>query len=79
MQNNNTPGSRKMTGLITAMIALFVVLAAWFIWLFLGDDAAVRMSMARIMLIFMGLVCTFLFGVFIMIGAKIWRRQHPRH
>ncbi|PIT41973.1 hypothetical protein [Snodgrassella alvi] len=79
MQNTKTPQSRKQTSLIISMVVLFVILASWFIWLFMGDDAAVRMSMARIMLIFLGLVCTFLFGVFIMIGVKILRQQHSRH
>lgn len=79
MQNNKTPQSRKQTSLIIGMVVLFVILASWFIWLFMGDDAAVRMSMARIMLIFLGLVCTFLFGVSIMIGVKILRQQHSRH
>ncbi|MCT6880892.1 MAG: hypothetical protein M3Z51_00850, partial [Snodgrassella alvi] len=71
MQNIKTPQSGKQTSLIIGMVVLFVILASWFIWLFMGDDAAVRMSMARIMLIFLGLVCTFLFGVSIMIGVKI--------
>ncbi|PIT54539.1 hypothetical protein [Snodgrassella alvi] len=79
MQNNNPPHPRKQTSLIIAIVVLFVILASWFIWLFMGDDAAVRMSMARIMLIFIGLVCTFLFGVFIMIGLKIWRQQHTHN
>ncbi|MGL4386110.1 MAG: hypothetical protein ACRCR8_01100 [Snodgrassella alvi] len=79
MQNTKTPQSRKQTSLIIGMVVLFVILASWFIWLFMGDDAAVRMSMARIMLIFLGLVCTFLFVVSIMIGVKILRQQHSRH
>ncbi|PIT06698.1 hypothetical protein BGI30_11800 [Snodgrassella alvi] len=79
MQNNNLPQPRKHTSLITAAVILFVILASWFIWLFMGDNAAVRMSMARIMFIFFGLVCTFLFGIFIMVGLKIWRQQHPHN
>lgn len=79
MQNIKTPQPRKQTSLIIGMVVMFVILASWFIWLFMGDDATVRMSMARIMLIFLGLVCTFLFGVFIMIGVKILRQQHSRH
>jgi multidrug resistance efflux pump len=79
MQNNNLPQPRKYTFLITAAVILFVILASWFIWLFMGDNAAVRMSMARIMFIFFGLVCTFLFGIFIIVGLKIWRRQHQHN
>ncbi|MCO6506812.1 MAG: hypothetical protein J6578_02695 [Snodgrassella sp.] len=77
MPNNHT--ARPQTSLIIAIVVLFIILASWFIWLFMGDDAAIRMSMTRIMFIFMGLVCTFLFGVLIMIGLKIRHQQRPHN
>ncbi|WP_239351870.1 hypothetical protein [Snodgrassella communis] len=77
MQNNHT--ARPQNSLIIAIVVLFIILASWFIWLFMGNDAAIRMSMTRIMFIFMGLVCTFLFGVLIMIGLKIRHQQRPHN
>jgi membrane protein YdbS with pleckstrin-like domain len=74
--SSSTPTPQQRKTILTAVaVALFVTLAMWFVWLFMGDDAALRMSIARIMLIFVGLVCLFLFGCMVFVAISIARRR----
>lgn len=75
-ESHPTPRPRRHKNALAAVaVALFVAIAMWLVWLFMGDDAVLRMSMARIGLIFVGLVCVFLFGCFIVVMLSFRRKR----